>query len=623
MLQFPTNFHPDNESIDTVIDDSFTVSFTFNGDAMYGAIFHVYDYKTGEMIDTFSQFSNNYRPTQYQGDTFSLTHNLGDADYDNLRDYIVQAQIIQGDYGGSANVCDILATSGIVKETSLSATTIIIEAGINCIYEWGYSNGKYYPTTYNNRIVVEMKIEINNQYRSIVSYDPTTGEIVIDSAFSDLSIVEGMSYRIYANYLITPQYFLMCRRTPNTFFNSILSVDGDPETHQYSNDMHFEVYGGSDGYSSLNRFQHYEVKLYWHSIDVGATDETYNPEYKQGYGESALDNIETYGVLVGETGRVYKQNIESVIPNAWYLSKWWDEPFVGFGYFYIVLYTQTEYGRVNRRYGEYAITSDSSYDPVSTVSIHDYSSRGILRSDGFDGWVGVNLCYSAEDEQEKLAVVAIYRQSLTGDYEFVGCSPLESLHHTYEAWFQDAKCPLNTTSNYILVPTDQMGKVYTKGIKTISYEDKSTAVEIIGLDYDGGVTAYTQSKWMFEINIENPTLSFNINPNTHIGYENFPSVSRFGVDYVTGNVTADLSYISCPDKTLNDSVDMIKAWRKFISAYPMYLLKDLKGNVFLVQIIDTPTVSWEEQNLVRPTTISFDWIEVKKLDEVVVGGGVG
>lgn len=606
MLQFPTNFSPDGDVVHQNSTE-YTVSFTFNGDAMFGVLFHVYDYKTGQLLESFSQYSNNYFPSHYNGDTFSLTHNIEGAGYTNLCDYIVQAMIMQGNRNGSENVCDMLATSGVVQETSSTSTNVIIEKDINCIYEWGLNNGVYYPTMNSSRIVAEMKIEINNEYHTITSYDPSTGIITIDQAFSSVSVTEGITYRIYANYLITPQYFLMCRATDVLYINSVRGITRDDSR------MEVSVNGGSTSYVGDNRLEWYEYKLYWHWYSLGELSD-----------EDVVATLEEIGTLIGKTGRVYRQHIDSTVLDAWRCPA--NYGMVGYGYFFPVVTIKNKYGGVYSTFSRIAVNSDTSHDPqVGALNVQFNHNRGALNSDGFSGVNFLEVDFTMEspvmvEDEEEVKIVALFRKQDWGDYEFISQATPSGGYVS----LLDYSIPLNRTSEYVIMPTDLYGKVYSKGVKTFEVNSKSDAMSITGLKHQNNSPFFVPgSHWLFEVGIENPTISFNIGANPHIGYENYPTVSRFGIDYATGNVTTDLSYMSCPDRQYIDTLDMIKAWRTFISKYPMYMLKDLKGNVFFVQITDVPTVSWEEQNPMRPTTISFNWIEVKKPEEVTILGGVG
>jgi hypothetical protein len=94
-------------------------------------------------------------------------------------------------------------------------------------------------------------------------------------------------------------------------------------------------------------------------------------------------------------------------------------------------------------------------------------------------------------------------------------------------------------------------------------------------------------------------------------------------NYLSGTLTADIGYLECSDRKFKDTIDMVKAWRDFISRDTIYLLKTQKGDVLIVNITDNPTTTYAENMSEIPTTISFDWTECESIDNVVLRIGVG
>lgn len=69
--------------------------------------------------------------------------------------------------------------------------------------------------------------------------------------------------------------------------------------------------------------------------------------------------------------------------------------------------------------------------------------------------------------------------------------------------------------------------------------------------------------------------------------------------------------------TSNKSVDMLNRWREFCFSGNPKLLKDNKGQKFIVQLHDTSN-NIEEKWYEKPVTISFSWTQIKDADEVVI-----
>ena len=71
------------------------------------------------------------------------------------------------------------------------------------------------------------------------------------------------------------------------------------------------------------------------------------------------------------------------------------------------------------------------------------------------------------------------------------------------------------------------------------------------------------------------------------------------------------------DATSNKSVDMLEKWRDFCYSGNPKLLKDNKGQKFIVQVHDTSTRIEDGWNG-RPITISFSWTQINSADNVVI-----
>ena len=65
-------------------------------------------------------------------------------------------------------------------------------------------------------------------------------------------------------------------------------------------------------------------------------------------------------------------------------------------------------------------------------------------------------------------------------------------------------------------------------------------------------------------------------------------------------------------------LDKFRAWEKFCADGELKLLKDIKGNAWVVQIVDNPTRRINSKALDAYTTINFNWQEVANIDEVSI-----
>lgn len=61
-------------------------------------------------------------------------------------------------------------------------------------------------------------------------------------------------------------------------------------------------------------------------------------------------------------------------------------------------------------------------------------------------------------------------------------------------------------------------------------------------------------------------------------------------------------------------MDKLNAWREFCADGELKLLRDIKGNGWIVQIIDSPSYTIENKSNLKQTKISFSWQEVKDIN---------
>lgn len=69
--------------------------------------------------------------------------------------------------------------------------------------------------------------------------------------------------------------------------------------------------------------------------------------------------------------------------------------------------------------------------------------------------------------------------------------------------------------------------------------------------------------------------------------------------------------------TSNKSVDMLNKWREFCYSGNPKLLRDAKGQRFIVQLMDTSNTTQENWNQ-RPEEISFSWIQIQDADDATI-----
>lgn len=158
------------------------------------------------------------------------------------------------------------------------------------------------------------------------------------------------------------------------------------------------------------------------------------------------------------------------------------------------------------------------------------------------------------------------------------------------------------------------------------------------------------SVWKLSYNLENGDLIQNLNTTSWETLGRFPKFSYGKKDYISGSISCFLGEISEyidgevvsyeGDSQKNDyvkskradgynerinkkskyarEVEKYDAWKKFVYNGNLKLLKDYKGNAWIVQIASSPTASINMQSNLMQTIVSFEWQEALDIDKIRV-----
>ncbi len=124
--------------------------------------------------------------------------------------------------------------------------------------------------------------------------------------------------------------------------------------------------------------------------------------------------------------------------------------------------------------------------------------------------------------------------------------------------------------------------------------------------------------WNFICNADGGSITNNMNSQIHVGTSAYAQTSRDNTKYESGSFTANLLTLQCPDLEVIDDIQRVKQWTKFITENYMFLLKSHKGDVWVVNISDNPSRSYEESTRYTLTNITYNWVEVADLNKIIV-----
>lgn len=602
MIQYPTNVKPCNYAFDANVQSGeSTIQFTFNGDVLTNVIYKIFDYNTGELA---YQTAYNYSTKYNESD---VSHSIPAGTLTNGKNYVLQMQLCQNK--GDTHICDMPVIGGKIEATdSTSATKLYIESDITSIYSFNENNGVYAPSAYGFDSTI---IKIGNETRKIVSYtasvtideNTTLGCIEIDRAFTNVSV--GSYFEIYSNFIVSQQYYFSCRTTPTVTFS-----------HSFSGD--YLYCKGEYSQAENSAIKYYSLKLYW------SNNESFYPETVSNMGYQCL--------VRGETNKIYSQNIEH---EFWY-SNYHDEKF-NYGtndYYKIVCEVVTQ--------DNMTCTFESDVMQVEAKTIPDNTGLNLY---GYKlSWNKELGCITHAVDSYRGTVSAYYlvfREDLnTG--ETVTLLPHFVGYKSGYLYGYDMTASTHGDYKYTLKMFDKNGSVVFPN-KTEAYDGDDvfpTATihtsecayyitelnirEDIDRKYHPNhstnrkVQFTTGDTWKFAGEIQDTTVTNNLDRMTHVGYGQYVSSTSTNVNYMSGTLSAMIGYVNCMTKEYIDDITLVRAWRKFITQNKPFLLKSQKGDVWVVNITDNPTTTYQENYHKIPTTISFTWAESYNIDGIEI-----
>lgn len=571
MLQYPTNVSPENTAKPA---DATQMSFTFNGDRLSYINVKATDMATGERISIgyYSEDMGNVLPV-YNGDKVTFPPSSQAQGLTDGHNYVWQVMMSQRDLAGENNLYDIPVCRGSIEEQGTgSSTTFLISPNLP-IYEWGYNgnDGYYYPTEVDGVIMAGMMMEFNGEYRLITRYktvqsgETYRGLIEVEEAFTTTPTI-GDRYQIYSNYLISPQYYFMCRGVPSLS----LTLDYERDGGETVNNALNLCVSGTYSHPNNTPIKYYKLTLY-------------------GYADTFQKSCK-----LKETDRIFSQQID-----------------YNFGSCLLGVdpITGEDITDVTYRVVCDIVTQDNNsyagYTEMTVEGIRDYAPSIVGLS-----WnpIGGYAC-NYNPNTTTLARERCYRTDLDTN-EVVR---LDGVERSF-----DFKVSTKGKYKYTTVFYSPDGRPYTLSTHHFYVNTNFTGYYIYALIPNGQGSYTLTDTWRFVCDIDNTTVSQNFDRVQHIGVGRYPSVSSTDLNYMSGTLSGNIGHLNCCDHTFHDDIALVKAWREFISQPHPFLLKSQKGDVWIVNIVDSPQVEYQEDYHRIPTRFTISWAECENVNDVTI-----
>lgn len=621
MIQYPIDFYPDGHTFDPTFYSSQNnnkISFTFKGDVLLSYHWKIYDYDTEELV------SANYKVSGNSGTLTPLSYNNGSISIENAfvntetfttdkeRRYVIQLLLTQGTSDENLIYDRFVLRGELVNayDHSVDINNMTIEDKINMIYEWNVdSQNVRRPVTINRGTDILLGgiiMQIGNEQRIITSYNYVTGAITLDSAFEN-DYPAGEPYQLYSNYLITQQYFFKTIPFPEITNLAVdwagdvgstrtvgVGVTADYALNAYNPIKYYTVVMEKQvGEDIINQPRHYvkiyeTEKRYSQRISVAFTDDY---DVYDEHGELPEGNNET---------RRYLFTINAVLQNGMTISASIDSQAPERNDSIPITHVDLKWGNVSNQYNAVRIT---------WIHAQEFAVAGGVRIYRYD--------MNAEDILHSRVLLA---SVLALDDIFVDTTI--STHGKYK---------------YVLIPFTKAGTnfgvSYTPVITDTFTTDMYgyTITELIYNSSDGsGKTAYLNGRasyklgesWHLRADVEDTTITQNTDKTLHVGYGRYSSVTHTTTNYLSGTFNGAIVQPNCGGEVeWRDDIELVKAWREFITRDCIYLLRSQKGDVLVVNVVENPTTTYEEKYKPIPTSVSFNWAECEDINNIMVISG--
>lgn len=153
-------------------------------------------------------------------------------------------------------------------------------------------------------------------------------------------------------------------------------------------------------------------------------------------------------------------------------------------------------------------------------------------------------------------------------------------------------------------------------------------------DADVGIyVADTDNVWLFKYQLENGSLTQNISKNEFSTLGQYPKIGIGKKNFLSGSVSCYLGSEIIPlskagyiervpaskevPLSTNEKAFMVEKWRELVATGTPKLLRDTKGQSWIVQIMDGTTTTNESVST-KPDTINFSWHQIAGTNDAII-----
>lgn len=218
-------------------------------------------------------------------------------------------------------------------------------------------------------------------------------------------------------------------------------------------------------------------------------------------------------------------------------------------------------------------------------------------------------------------------------------TPLELVGENIQDFtFYDFNVSNNRTYQYVLYPTIDGDDVDREEV-IVHTNWQAWSITELHSTGKGNNSYYATANdvWLFNLNVDTGEQTQNLARNEVQTLGAYPRYSQGRQNYISGTVSClmgsdvlPVSYLNGKmeggytekrlfdvNPTSNERIDMLNAWRALVFSKNPKLLKDRKGQAFLVTLTQSSNKPYDAVRR-QPDTISFSWTQIGTLDEVSI-----
>ena len=134
-------------------------------------------------------------------------------------------------------------------------------------------------------------------------------------------------------------------------------------------------------------------------------------------------------------------------------------------------------------------------------------------------------------------------------------------------------------------------------------------------DSSGAYKVDVNNIWRLSLNIESGAMTETMSKTVHDNLTQYPKISSGKMNYSQGSLSSIIGNIQ-NDKYI-ESLNIIDKWNSFCSSGELKLLKDRKGNRWIVDI-SSSSINTADESVEQYSTLTFNWVELMSADDISI-----